>query len=98
MPRSVSSSSAMMAGIVVREPWPISTTELTMVTRPSRSIDTHWLGVRLPACARGAFPPARGRWKPTMRPVPIARLPLMRARRLILPWAILEAAITRLPS
>ena len=38
----------MIIGVVVSEPWPISGTELVMVTTPSRSIRSHWLGVNTP--------------------------------------------------
>ncbi len=42
--------------MVVNEPCPISGTEFTMVTMPSRSILSHWLGAKTPAVCASAGP------------------------------------------
>ena len=66
----------MMIVVVVIEPWPISGTEFVIVTSPSRSILSHWLGANTPAvcaCADSARP--AGRRNPMVSPAPTARPP-----------------------
>ncbi len=84
----------MMMVVVVIEPWPISGTELVMVTSPSRSMLNHWLGAKTPAVCAWAEPAPRGKSrKPRVRPAPTTALPLSRARRLNI-----AVFIARLPS
>ena len=79
----------MIIGVVVKDPWPISGTELVIVTTPSRSIRSHWFGANTPGvCARARI----GRAKPIVSPAPTARPPLRISRRLT------SGVITRLPS